>query len=84
MKIFIYSTHPFLLQLASLPTHPPFNQLHLLLESKVKYMGVDITCFFQDLKSPLTNHKKCLMQASYGASETSKLKHLFTKQVNGS
>ena len=32
MKIFKYSTYPFLLQTPSLPAHPTLNRSHLLLE----------------------------------------------------
>ena len=41
-------------------------------------MGAGITCFFQDVFS-LTGHKKSLLEASYGSSETSNLE-LFTKK----
>ena len=44
-------------------------------------MDIDITRFFQDAKSSLAKHKKFLLEASYGTSETSKLE-LFTKKVN--
>ena len=82
MKIFIYSTYPFLLQPSFLPAQPLFNQSHFFFwKSKVKHTGVDITCFFQDAKSSLTKHKKCFLEASYGISQTSKLQP-FTKKVN--
>ena len=73
MKIFIYFTYPFLLQAPFLPTQPPFNQVHFFWKSTVKHTGVDITCFFQDAKSSLANHKKCFLEACYGTSQTSKL-----------
>ena len=37
--------------------------------------------FFQDAKSSLTKYQKCLLEVSYGTSQTSKLE-LFTKKVN--
>ena len=40
-----------------------------------------ICVFFQDAKSSLTKHKKCLLEASYGTSQASKLEP-FTKKVN--
>ena len=64
------------------PCHP-YSQSHLPLE-KVKRTGVDITRFFSNAKcyanfSP-TKHKKCLLEAPYGSSQTSKLE-LFPKKV---
>ena len=46
-------------------------------------MGAEVTrfFFFQDPKSSLTKHKKCLLEASYGTSQTSKFE-LFAKGVN--
>ena len=70
---YIYFTHP------SLPTPPPFINHTISWKSKLKHMGVDITYFFQDAKSSLTKHKKCLLETSYGPSETSRLE-LFTKK----
>ena len=54
-------------------------------KGKPKHTGVDITRFFSNAKcyakSSLTKHKNCLLEASYGTSQTSKLE-LFTKKVN--
>ena len=58
---------------------PPFLSVTIFLKSKVKHTGVDITCFFQDAKSSLANHKKCFLEACYGTSQTSKLQP-FTKK----
>ena len=71
MKIFVYSTYPFLSQPPFPPSQPLFNQSYFFGKSKVKHTGVDITCFFQDQKSSLTKHKKCFLKASYGTSQTS-------------
>ena len=73
MKIFIYSTYPFLLQPRLLPTEPPFNQSHFFWKNNVKHTAVDITYFFQDLKPPPGRDKKCFLEAPYGTSQTSKL-----------
>ena len=80
MKVFIYSTYPFLLQPAPCPpTHFLINHIFSW-KSKLKHKDVDVTrFFFQDAKSSLTKHKKCLLEASYGSSQTSKLE-LFTKK----
>ena len=53
MEIFIYSTYPFLLQPSLLLTEPTFNQSNFIWKSKVNNAAVDITCFFQDVKSSL-------------------------------
>ena len=63
MKIFIYSTYPFLLQLPFLSTQPTFNQSHLLLEKYTQaywcryYVFFFLFFFFEDAKSSLTKHK---------------------------
>ena len=73
MKIFIYSTYPFLLQPHFLPSQPCFNQsLFFFWKNKVLHTGVDITCLFQDEKSSLAKHKKRYLEVSYGTSQTSK------------
>ena len=48
-------------------------------KSKVRYKGVNITCFFQDAKSSLTKHKKYFLEASYGTSKISKLQPFMEK-----
>ena len=59
----------------------PFLILHILSwKSKLKYKGVNITCFFQDTKSSPIKHKQFLLERSYGTSENSKLE-LFTKKL---
>ena len=69
--------------------NPPFCPPNSLLinhiffwKSKVKHTGADVTCFFQDVKSSLTKHKKCFLEASYGISQTSNLQPC-AKKVNG-
>ena len=44
-------------------------------------MGEVLRALFQDAKSLLRKHKKCLLEASYGTSQTSKLE-FFTANVN--
>ena len=73
MKIFIYSTYPFLLQPPFLPTNPLLINHIIFWKSKLKHTGADIMCFFQDAKSSLTKHKKSFLEASYGTSQTPKL-----------
>ena len=41
-----------------------------------------LRAFFQNTKSSLTKHKKCLLEASYETSEISKFE-LFRNKVNG-
>ena len=60
----------FLLQPPFLPTQPPFNQSYFFWKSKVKHTVVDVTCFFQDAKSSLTEHKKCFLDVSYGTKQS--------------
>ena len=79
MKIVIYSTYHFLLQPPTCPPTPFLINHIFSWESKLKHTDVDTTCFFQDIKSSLTKHKKCLLEASYGTSQTSKVE-LFTKK----
>ena len=40
-------------------------------KTKLKHTGVDIECFFVNIKSSLTKHKKYLLEAPYRTSETS-------------
>ena len=73
MKIFIYSTYPFLLQSTLLPTQPLFNQSYFFRKSKVKHTGVDIPCLFSICKIISNKAKKCFLEASYEVNQTSKL-----------
>ena len=52
MKIFLYSTYPFLLEPPFQSIQSPFSQSQFFLfwKIKVKHTGVDIMCFFQDAK----------------------------------
>ena len=70
MKILIYPTYLCLLQPLSLPVHPLLVN-HISWKSKLKHTGVDITSIFQDAKSSLAKHKRCLLEASHGTSGTS-------------
>ena len=65
MKIFIYSTYPFLLQHPLCPSILILTNHIFFWKSKLKHMGVDITCFFQHAKSSLTKCEKCLLEPSY-------------------
>ena len=82
MKIFIYSTYPFLLQSTLLPTQPPFNQSNFFGKVKSSIRVQIFLVFFQYARSSLTKQKKCFLEASYGVNQTSKLQ-AFTKKVNG-
>ena len=61
MKIFIYSSYPFLLQLLSCPPNSLLINHIFYWERKLQH--VDITRFFKDAKSSLTKHKKCFWKA---------------------
>ena len=80
------NTHPRThTQVSSLPAHLSFNQSLFNQSSPGKVNSsiqvYTLRAFFQDAKSSLTKHKKCLIEAFYGTSET-KLEP-FTKKVNG-
>ena len=56
IKIFLYIALTLFIT-TPLSTHPtPFSSITFLWKSKVMHTGVDITCFFQDVKSSLTKH----------------------------
>ena len=81
MKIIIYSTYHFLLEPSTCPPTPILINHIFSWKSKIKHTDVDPTCFFQDIKSSPTKHKKCFLEASYGTSQTSKVE-LCRKKVN--
>ena len=62
MKIFIYFSYPFLLQLLSCPPNSLLINHIFYWERKLQHTGVDITRFFKDAKSSLTKHKKCFLE----------------------
>ena len=82
-----YKFHlPLFITTSSLPTQPPFNQSHLLLDSTNPFLLQPPPCPPNPL---LINHIfswkikiKLFLEASYGTSQTSKLE-IFRKNVNG-
>ena len=76
MKIFIYSTSPFLLQTPSLLIESLLINHIFSWKSKLKH-----TCFFPRSKI-FTSKTHVFLEVLYGTSQTSKLE-LFRKNING-
>ena len=81
MKFFTYSIYPFLLKSFFLPTQPPFNQSHLLLEKQTQAYGCRYYVFFFFFFKIENLHQQIIKSISWNCvMEPSKLE-LFTKKL---